>query len=139
MQASACNVTKINTPPWMFFAILNCTNGTKSRNPSHMVKLESGIVVPSKPKPYRRHIHDVFIRRKFIKNDIPLERLYNYYPKIKLIIALNLKKFLGTKLICVNDNYNTMPHRKWNKLLIGCRLKYLNAINVMPLVGIYIN
>ena len=32
VQAEACNFTKINTPPWMFFTFLNCTNGTKSRN-----------------------------------------------------------------------------------------------------------
>ena len=26
------NFTKSNTPPWVFFTFLNCTNGTKSRN-----------------------------------------------------------------------------------------------------------
>ena len=26
-QASACNFTEINTPPWVFFSFLNCTNG----------------------------------------------------------------------------------------------------------------
>ena len=28
LQASACNFTKINTPPWAFFTFLNCTNGS---------------------------------------------------------------------------------------------------------------
>ena len=35
-QASAYNFTKINTPPWVFFMSLICTNGTKSRNVSVM-------------------------------------------------------------------------------------------------------
>ena len=39
LQASACNFTKINTPPWVFFTFLNCTNATKSRNAPHMGKL----------------------------------------------------------------------------------------------------
>ena len=31
-RLSACNFTKINTPPRVFFSFfLNCTNGTKSR------------------------------------------------------------------------------------------------------------
>ena len=33
----ACNFTKFNTPPWVFFTFLNCRNGTKSRNASHLV------------------------------------------------------------------------------------------------------
>ena len=32
----ACNFTKSNTPPWVFSRFLNCTNGTKSRNASHV-------------------------------------------------------------------------------------------------------
>ena len=28
--------TKSNTPPWMFFTFLNCTNATKSRKTSHI-------------------------------------------------------------------------------------------------------
>ena len=27
LQASACNITKSNTPPWAFSRFLNCTNG----------------------------------------------------------------------------------------------------------------
>ena len=32
----ACNFTKSNTPPWVFFTFLNCTNGTKSRKAPRM-------------------------------------------------------------------------------------------------------
>ena len=31
------SVTKGNTPSWLFFTFLNCTNSTKSRNASHMI------------------------------------------------------------------------------------------------------
>ena len=39
LQAKACNFTKINTPPWVFFMFLNCTNSTKSRNKSQIRSL----------------------------------------------------------------------------------------------------
>ena len=32
----ACNFTKSNTHPWVFFMFLDCTNGTKSCNASQM-------------------------------------------------------------------------------------------------------
>ena len=32
----ACNFTKSNTPPWVFFAFLSCTNGAKLRKASQM-------------------------------------------------------------------------------------------------------
>ena len=38
LQASACSFTEINTPPWVYFMFLNCTNGTKSRNGPHISK-----------------------------------------------------------------------------------------------------
>ena len=34
----ACNFTKSNTSPWVFFTFLNCKNGTKSRKASHIEK-----------------------------------------------------------------------------------------------------
>ena len=36
LQALSCNFTKSNTPPWVFFTFFICTNGTKSRNESHI-------------------------------------------------------------------------------------------------------
>ena len=36
--ASVCNFTKSNIPPWVFSCFLNCTNGTKTRNASHIQK-----------------------------------------------------------------------------------------------------
>ena len=34
----ACNFTKINTPPWVFFTFQNCTNGTKSLKASQLMR-----------------------------------------------------------------------------------------------------
>ena len=42
-QALACNITKSNTPPWMFPRFLNCAYGTKSRKASH-IKLRGQII-----------------------------------------------------------------------------------------------
>ena len=36
LAALACNFTESNTPSWVFFMFLDCTNGTKSRIASHM-------------------------------------------------------------------------------------------------------
>ena len=35
LQVSACNFTKSNTPPWVFFTFLNSVNGIKSSKASH--------------------------------------------------------------------------------------------------------
>ena len=44
-QASACNFTKSDTLPWVFFMIfLNCKNGTKEREASLKGFLFSGVV-----------------------------------------------------------------------------------------------
>ena len=37
LQASDCNFTKINTPPWVFFTFLNCARGTKLRNAPQII------------------------------------------------------------------------------------------------------
>ena len=36
LQASKCNFTKSNSPPWVFFTFLNCTNGTKPCKTYHL-------------------------------------------------------------------------------------------------------
>ena len=37
-HAKACNFTKSNTPPWVFFTFFKFTNDTKLRNASHIYK-----------------------------------------------------------------------------------------------------
>ena len=46
LQAEACNLTKSNTPPWVFSCFLNCTNGAKSRHASHVVYLFLELIFP---------------------------------------------------------------------------------------------
>ena len=41
LQASACNFTKTDTLPWLFFTFLNCANGTKSCKVSQFVLSET--------------------------------------------------------------------------------------------------
>ena len=36
VEATACNFTKSNTPPWVFFKFLSCTNSKKSRKASYI-------------------------------------------------------------------------------------------------------
>ena len=59
----------------------------------------------------------MFNRRKVNTNDILLERLNNYHPKIT--IELNPKNFLDMKLICVSGIYNTSVNRQSAKLSIA--------------------
>ena len=82
-------------------------------------KLEKDIVVPLKLKFYRRYVDDMVNSRKINTNDILLEQLNNYHPKIKIAIELNPKKFLDMKLICVKYIYNTGGNRKATKLPIA--------------------
>ena len=46
LQVLACNFTKKNTPPWVFFIFLNCTNGTKWRNGPHIIYRAWGLNYP---------------------------------------------------------------------------------------------
>ena len=38
-------ILKINTPPWVIFTFLNCTNGTKSRNASYMTLIYTNMAL----------------------------------------------------------------------------------------------
>ena len=39
LHAEVCNFTKSNTPPWVFFKFLNCTNGIKSSNITYIYRI----------------------------------------------------------------------------------------------------
>jgi len=84
----------------------------------YMVKLENDIVVPLKPKFYRRYVDDIYNRRKKNTEDILFKELNSYHPNINLTVEINPTKFLDTKLICVNGVYKTMVNRKETKLPI---------------------
>ena len=38
LQTLACNYTKSSIPPWCFFCLINCANGTKFCKASHIIK-----------------------------------------------------------------------------------------------------
>ena len=38
-SSAACNFNKSSTPSWVFSRFLNCTDGTRSRKASHLVKI----------------------------------------------------------------------------------------------------
>ena len=44
--------------------------------------------------------------------------LFNYQPKIKLIIEINPTKFLDTEIIILNNEAVTSAHRKESKLSV---------------------
>ena len=74
----------------------------------YMLKPENDILLPIKPRFYRRYVDDIFTKRKVNMNNILLEQSNNYHPKIKLAIELNRNNFLDTKLICINSICNTI-------------------------------
>ena len=39
LQDEACSFTKSNTPTWVFFTFLSCTNSTNSRKVSHLLNV----------------------------------------------------------------------------------------------------
>ena len=72
-------------------------------------------------------------------NDTLFEQLDNYYPRINFTIKLNPKKFLDTKLICVNSIYNSMFNRKSTKLSIAWSSKLPKCYKHKSLFGFYID
>lgn len=64
-----------------------------------MCKMENEIVVPLKPKFYRRYVDDTYNRRKKGKPDLLFDYLNDYHPNIKLTIEVNPTKFLDTKIV----------------------------------------
>ena len=55
----------------------------------YMVKMENGILIPSKPIFYRRFVADIYSRRK-IGDNVLFNRLNNYHRNIKLTIVTKL-------------------------------------------------
>ena len=49
--------------------------------------------------------------------------LFNYQPKIKLIIEINPTKFLDTEIIILNNEAVTSAHRKESKLSVSWESK----------------
>ena len=81
----------------------------------YMVKMESDVVIPSKPIIYCRFVDDIYRRRK-LEDNVLFDRSNSYHPNIKLAIEVNLSKLLETKLTNVNGTYKFNVYRKNKKL-----------------------
>ena len=81
----------------------------------YMVKIENGVVIPSKPIYYHRFVDDIYSRQK-LEDNVLFDWLNNYHPKIKLTIEVNPSKFLDTKLTNINGVYKFNFYRKNTKL-----------------------
>ena len=82
----------------------------------YLTKLEREIVVPSKPRFYKRYVDDVIVRRKIGVTDNLFLSINKYHPKIKFTIEIQPTKFLDTNInVTVNEKVTTSVHRKANK------------------------
>ena len=70
----------------------------------YMVKMESDVVVPSKPIFYHRFVDNIYSRRKL--GDNALFDQLKCHPNIKLTIDVNSSMFLDTKLTNINATIN---------------------------------
>ena len=81
-----------------------------------MVKMENDIVVPTKPKLFKRYVDDIINKRRKDVADSLFESLNNYHPNINLTIEIKPTKFLDTKIIYGNTGLRTEVYRKETKL-----------------------
>ena len=100
----------------------------------YMTKLEKDVVVPMKPKFYRRFVDDSITKRVKHIPDLLLEGLNNYHPRINFTIEVQPTKFLDTMLIQQDKNISTRVYRKENKFPVHWSSKVpkkykRNAIN----------
>ena len=81
-----------------------------------MNKMERDIVLPLKPKFYRRFVDDTYRRRKKNEPDELFSKMNSYHPNIKLTIEINPSKFLDTKITRNKNEIKCFSHHKDNKL-----------------------
>ena len=83
-----------------------------------MNKMEQDVVVPLKPKFYKRFVDDTYSRRKKGVKDELFDALNSYHKNIRLTIEVNPEKFLDTNIVRegskpvefkVYDNVNKVP------------------------------
>ena len=82
-----------------------------------MNKMETDIVVPMKPKFYRRYVDDTYRRRKLNIPDELFDKMNTYHPNIKLTIEINPIKFLDSHITRKDKNtMSCMVYPKDSKL-----------------------
>ena len=81
-----------------------------------MNKMEGDIVLPLKPKFYRRFVDDTYRRRKKNETDELFSKMNSYHPRINLTTEINLSKFLDTKIVPNKNEIKCFSHHKDNKM-----------------------
>ena len=81
-----------------------------------MNKMGRDVVLPLKPKFYRRFVDDTYKRRKKNKPDELFSNMNSYHPNINLTIKINPSKFLDTNIARNNTNIKCFSYHKDNKL-----------------------
>ena len=81
-----------------------------------MTKMEKDIVIPLKPKFYRRFVDDSINRRNKNEPDELFEKLNAYHKNIKFTIEIAPTKFLDTKLEYDSSTITTSVYRSEKKL-----------------------
>ena len=98
--------------------------------------MEKDVVIPIKPKFYKRYVDDTFAVRKIGSEDVLFKALSNYHPNIKLTIEVIPSEFLDTEII--RNDYNilsTKVHRKANKLPVYWSSQIPNKYKRNAIIG----
>ena len=80
-----------------------------------MNKMEKDVVIPLKPKFYKRFVDDIHRRRKRNEPDELFDKISSYHPNIKLTIDISPKKFLDTKILRTSNQIQCFMYQKKNK------------------------
>ena len=81
----------------------------------YMCQMEDEVVVPIKPKFYKRYVDHTYVRRKKNTKDERFENLNRYYDNIKLTIEENPTKFLDTGIVRHNSAIATKVYTRPKK------------------------
>ena len=79
-------------------------------------KIERDIVLPLKPRFYRRFVDETYRRREKNEPDELFSKMNSYHPNINLTIEINPSKFLDTKILRNKIEIKCFSHHKDNKL-----------------------
>ena len=94
-------------------------------------KMETDVVIPLKLKFYKQFVDDIYRRRKRNEPDELFDKMNSYHPNIKLIIEINPKKFLHTKILKTSNQINVLCiKKKTNNRFAGIR-QHQKVINEM--------
>ena len=101
----ACNFTKSNTPPWVFLTFLNCANGTKSRNASHIMlqffrESINIFVIITEMELIQKTIR-IYITHFFICGHYKTDAGVSHHAFIRVYLVLNDNKILIFFLLCI--------------------------------------